>query len=683
VSKNPTGKSFTQAINEAQQRRIGEPKGETVRKDTQQDTQQNVQPEPPKSISPLNPLSERLARLRALAQQPTATAASEPVATVPDTSADAPDPGNTELSADEQMLDSVINGLDIVDMYNRWCDKAKVNPGNRRESIKCSCPNPSHPDKNPSAWMNREKGTGYCSGCNIGFDLWDIAAYRFGYPVPGYKTDKKMFRQLRDSIASDLGYAKYTTAGKTTYAKQNETQSESEAAPSTDSSLQDPCTNVVQLHAVAALPPDDEVASGPELKTASLDWRPLCAEGTFLDEWMRECTKDTCPEEFHFFDGLLAVGAAVGRNRTLSDIPEVTANLNVCLVGKSGTGKSRAKRHLRGLLHSALPFDPDVPFPTGTKIINPGSGEALIKEFEHLESDPYNPQAQKKLWPVRGYIEFDEMATLVTKGQRLGSSLKTLLMELYDAPQVLANTTVGGGRVIADRPFGLVMTTTQNRSIRGLLTASDSSSGFVNRWVFVTGPPKPQVSINTQILDFEPAVQLLKSIHAWATNAVKLTFTPSAFKLFDDFILKKVLPAKDKAEDNSDIFSRMDLLLKKIVVLLACNEKKTVIDDVVVERMILMYPYLCEVYGVVDMHMAESIAGEMATLVHGVIKSFQQRNNNKSPTSREIMQRLAPNKRDVEQLNKTLKLMCDLGIIEKEETRGKRGPATVRFGVAV
>lgn len=679
MSDSRKGQSFLQAIEEHKKKGSHKEKSEPAPEPAQQPTQQPAtQPAPNLPVGPVvNPLSQRLAQLRKMTAQPT-------VAPALDTSADAPDPGDTELSADEQMLDNIINGLDIVDMYNRWCGKMEVRPGNRKESIKCSCPNPAHPDKNPSAWMNREKGTGYCSGCNEGWDIWDLAAYRFGYPVPGYK-DKSLFRKLRDSIANDLGYAKYTTGGKSTYQKQvspdptptnpadalSNEQPDAGVTSSTDS-------NVVQLHLAPETEPEPEAA----VKIASLPWRDLVGEGTFLAAWMAETTKDTCPEEFHFFTGLLAIGAAVGRNRTLADIPEVVPNLNVCLVGKSGTGKSRAKRHLRELLHAALPFDPDIPFPTGTKITSPGSGEALVKEFQYEQEDPLNPQAPRKPWPIRVLIEYDEMATLIAKGQRVGSSLKSALIELYDAPRLLVNVTMGGGRVVADRPFGLVMTTTQNRSIRGVLNNSDDAAGFINRWAFVTGPPKKPVSINTQELNFDDAMMKLKSVHAWASNHVALKFTDSAFALFDEFILQKVIPAKDKSEDNSDILNRMDLLLKKVLVLLACNEKKNVIDDVVVRRMMLMYPYLCEVYGVVDMHMAESIAGEMAEAIHRAINMYYNRHG-RFPTAREISQRLPVGKRDIEKLNKTLKLMCELGVISKEEIQGKRGPVTVRFLIAV
>ncbi len=582
---------------------------------------------------------------------------------------DVPDVGEMTLSPDEQMLDRVIEGLDIVEMYNRWCGKMHVNAGNKTESIKCSCPNPAHPDKNPSAWMNRQKGTGYCSGCNEGFDLWDIAAWRFGYDVLGYKTDKKQFRDLRDSIATDLGYAKYTTAGKTRYEKAGEEQPEEKPVQP------DPvpaANNVIQLHAVPD-PPEE----GP---TPSFDWRTIVPEGTFLDEWMRETTKDTCPEEFHLFSGLMAVGAAVGRNRVLADIPDVVPNLNVCLVGKSGTGKSRAKRHLKEILHKALPFDTNMPFPSGVKMMMPGSGEALVKSFIYEQEDPSNAMGTKIHWPIRGYVEFDEMATLIAKGARVGSSLKTQLMELYDAPLSIGNDTVTGGTLMAERPFGIVMTTTQNKSIRGVLDAKDDASGFINRWVFVTGPSKPPVSINTLHLNFDAAASKLKALHLWASGVKRMEFTEPAFKKFDDFILKTVKPHQSRNEDESDILNRMDLLLKKIVVILACNLKLDIITEEVVDAMIKMYPYLCQVYGAVGVDLTRTEVGDMEEAILQSIATFTA-NHKRNPTMNEIRRYLAKGKRDIETIGKTLKLMCDTGMLNKEEFKPARGRSSVRFVV--
>src|ERR1051326_5307972 len=62
------------------------------------------------------------------------------------------------LSAEEEALDNAIKNLGIVEAYRIWCGKMQPKFGSgQKESIMCSCPNPAHPDKNPSAWMNRDK----------------------------------------------------------------------------------------------------------------------------------------------------------------------------------------------------------------------------------------------------------------------------------------------------------------------------------------------------------------------------------------------------------------------------------------------------------------------------------------------------------------------------------------------
>jgi hypothetical protein len=54
-----------------------------------------------------------------------------------------------------------------------------------------SCPIPGHADANPSAWVNTEKNVWYCGRCSQGGDVYDLAAFHFGMPVPGYKEGGK------------------------------------------------------------------------------------------------------------------------------------------------------------------------------------------------------------------------------------------------------------------------------------------------------------------------------------------------------------------------------------------------------------------------------------------------------------------------------------------------------------
>jgi hypothetical protein len=62
-----------------------------------------------------------------------------------------PEPPAAAISPQQQALDEFIKLISITDAYNRWAGKGFVQAGNRKDSIKVRCPNPAHPDNNPSA----------------------------------------------------------------------------------------------------------------------------------------------------------------------------------------------------------------------------------------------------------------------------------------------------------------------------------------------------------------------------------------------------------------------------------------------------------------------------------------------------------------------------------------------------
>jgi hypothetical protein len=187
-----------------------------------------------------------------------------------------------------------------------------------------------------------------------------------------------------------------------------------------------------------------------------INWRHIVPSETFLHAYLEATSIDDSPEEYHFWNGLVALGMAVGRMRTLEDSPEVTGNLYVCLTGGSGTGKSKSKRHLINVLHEALPYKKDDQPPYGARYIKGAqSGEVIIKCYQHEMLDPITNKPAG-FWPfIKGFLDFDELAELVGKSSRQGSTLKTTLMELYDGPRYLASTSMSHGTVMAEMPFRL------------------------------------------------------------------------------------------------------------------------------------------------------------------------------------------------------------------------------------
>lgn len=577
---------------------------------------------------PTGSLAERLAALKAqrpnlqLVPPPAEKKEDEAAAYVPQVF----DGDSVVLSAEELALDSEIVNLGIIEAYNRWCGKMHVGPTTQKESIKVRCPNPLHPDNSPSAWLNQDKGVYYCPGCAEGGDHWNMAAWHYGYPVPGYQKNPAMFRELREKIAGELGYKKYTTSAGTILSRTPPTvdpdpQENDEAATEDEPPPSVAKSNVVQLHIVE----DEDYAAAVGPAVPSIDWRSLVTPDTFLWAWMEETTKDTCPEEFHFWTGMMALGYGVGRNRVLLDNPKVVPNIFVCLTGPSGTGKSRARSHLKQVLVRAIPFDNNDPLPTGTKLAGtPGSGEVLVDMFVHNIEDPSSPSAPQKQWPIRVHLEFDEMSSLVARGSRSGSSLKPQLMEVYDAPYSISAASRGAGQASAPQPYGQVLTTTQNKSIREVVGAKDDAAGFINRWVFVTGPRKKQKAINLHITDYDEPVKYLKGVHNWAMTPKDVTFSPSALAAFENFY-EEVFALKDKTEESTAIFNRIDLLLKKLILLLAINERTELITEDHVAKLKALYPYLLETYGVVRTAMQTTETSDLESKIYQAVVRYYDR----------------------------------------------------------
>jgi hypothetical protein len=160
------------------------------------------------------------------------------------------------------------------------------------------------------------------------------------------------------------------------------------------------------------------------------------------------------PEEYHFWNGLLAVGLALGRDATLWDRRPIFGNLFVCLLGNTGDGKSRSFESLKDLLVKALPHRWDDPNSKGIRVVqSPASAEVLIHNFSKPVLDPTNPKVVSYYAPVRGLIDFNELSGLVGRTNRQGNVLKPTLMEFYDASGVISTSSMTTGTKEAWQPL--------------------------------------------------------------------------------------------------------------------------------------------------------------------------------------------------------------------------------------
>lgn len=577
------------------------------------------------------------------------------------------DLGDPGYQVDED-LEKAIASIGILEAYDKWCGKSKPQPRQGQvESIKVSCPMPGHADKDPSAWINTDKNTWYCGRCEDGGDTYDLAALHFNYPRPGYKEGEN-FHKLRTQMAEDFGYTvKQVPGGQIVY------KDVANSAPASTDQTEPASDNVVPLH------PEDEE---PELVTyPSIDWRSFVPEDTFLRAYLEACSNDDSPEEYHFWHGLLALGHAAGRNVSLDDHKPVFGNLLVCLLGASGVGKSRSRHWLDHVISTVLPWTGTGQTPSGVKLIPvPGSGEYLVKAFSFPVQDPVNP---KNFWyeSVNGIVDFDEMAALMSRANRQGSTLKTTIMGFADTR---ASVTIGSlthKDIIAERPYCSITATTQPRAVRGLLNKGDAGSGFLNRWIFAGGPEKSREVIGGKRsaigVDLKPAVEQLKSVKSWCAREKLIEWDDDAAEALTTFFKTMIYPAQ--RADQSDLLKRLDLMFKKMCLLFTINVKRDTVPVEAVQACINISEYLINCYGLLEENIGITQQQEIVADVMRVLRAVQKKQS-KGASVRDITRGLARKNYAPDQLKKALETMVALDMIELDKPKsGQVGRPTIRY----
>lgn len=648
-------------------------------------------------MTELSPFEAKLAAKRAaLEAEGRLAVPTPPTLPTPPPSLPTPPSGVTFMAPKrDETLDRVVDDLDIIAAYNQYAQKGIVDPGGRTESIKVRCPNPSHPDHNPSAWINTEKQTFMCATCGGG-DKFDIAAWYFSMPVPGYKQGRS-FHELRERIAASRGYTVSRSAGVTTITAPEVLQAGTdvpeavrevaevpadptvgpdgahiEVGPPVAPFVDAPLAAVTDIADHRAVPLElvDEIA---------LDWKPLCPPGTFLDIYMRQTVVDDVPEEYHFWNGLLAIAAALGRDATLQDLRPVYGNLFVCILGRTGAGKSKAKYLLDLLLHEALPYSITDPFSKGVLRANaPASAEALIWMFQKKIKDPSTGKEDN--FPVRGIVDYNELSSLVGRTQRSGNVLTPTLMQFYDMEPTVSTTSRTHGTELAVEPYACAVTTSQPKSLKGLLTQGDAASGALNRWFFAVGKSKPRIAVGGSMPDITPAIKPLKDIQGWATAVKQITWSQDALDSFTRFFVTTIEPTMKR--DETDLLSRLDLLCKKLVLLFTANMQHRQVQVESIDQMKHMFDYILQCYGVPGAQVGSTLQEEIRTDILKAVVSHQSRKG-VGPTARDINQLLKQRKHPLDIFNRTLKHMVEIEEINSEVVMpiGGRGRPATRYTV--
>ena len=613
------------------------------------------------------------------------------------------EPGYDRTEADDE-IDNLVDSIDIIEAYRRWCGKMTPNPRGKRESVMISCPKPEHPDRTPSAWLNLDKETWFCGSCQEGGDKFDIAAMFYGFPIPGYK-DGKNFPNLRRKIAEDLGYVIKRSLGGTEYLERVEVESETDSGPApkpasvsapepdisdTDSETgseepvveaSEPVVEISEpVSPVLVLPSVDDLEDEDIIEYPTIDWYEITPPDSFLRRWMEATRHDDLPEEFYFWLGMQALGLAAGRDTTLADAPPIYANLYICLFGKSGQGKSRAQRALTDLLREALPYDHDDPTSTGTYVVpTPGSAEALIDAFSKPIYDPSDPKKLMGHASVRGYVRFDELSSLTARGSRSGSVMKPTLMQFFDAEYKVELKTRGSGLALAQEPFATCTTSTQPKAVRELLTSTDADSGFLNRWIFACGRDKRKVSFGRRGIDITDSVEALRNARAWCSMNHSIDLTDAAYEVWDEFFHNVLEPAR--RDEEQPMLTRTDLHIKKIMLLFAIDRGERRVSAQTAQDAISLWEYLRRSYKMLGGEIGMGPLEEARAIVRDAIERYEHRY--KRAISRRELRNLISKKRvALEHYARVLKLMQEVGEIEEVLTKTSNGKTTERYKLA-
>lgn len=598
----------------------------------------------------------------------------------------------------DRVIDDTLSNISVLDAYRKWVGKEMDEKTlNRRESIMVSCPMPDHRDKHPSAFMNADSRTWFCGTCQVGGDIYDMAARYHQFPVPGHQ-EGATFHRLREAMAADFGthikrvanheeivWKEEPVAGESTGQQKPTPQVQTAPKP-----IQAPIPpqikslhemqgdNLATVTDIPVVPEDYE----PEIEVInypSLNWREIAPEGTFLYEYTKACSKDDSPEEYHFWNAMLALGHVAGRKVYLGDRKPVMGNLLLCMLGGTGIGKSKSRGYLNKVLSKVLPFETIGERASGVKVIPvPGSGEYLIKTFVHSYTDP---SAAKGVPPVisavNGIVDFDEFAALLARANRQGSTLKSTIMALADANPVVAIGSMTHGEFRAVDPFCSITASTQPKAIRTLVTKADAGSGFINRWLFVSGIAKEKQVFSEDNIDLSRAIDELTKLKGWCGSERRIGIEDDALPRVISFYKTTIYPKQET--DDTDLLARMDLMFKKFMLLLTINNREMKVTEDTLERIKPLFNYLVKCYALIHEEIGMTEAHMVGNDLLDVIRKHQEKHK-RGATTREIQRYLHRRKYTPTQIKQMLDNLVALDWVEIiKPAAGSMGRPTVRY----
>lgn len=634
------------------------------------------------------------------------------------------------LSEDAKQIDDLVAQLPMDEAIRMWGKPQSDFKRTSSQSVLIRCPNPEHPDRNPSANCDLEKGLFHCFSCDASGDKYTLAALHHGFGRD-YQNGKN-FVDLKKQVAVDLGYTITETGGQTVLTPPHLMPPQPAPQPvsfetnepeyiTTDSGLINPATGELIEPQQQTQPPQQiQPAQAPEPTSFAdieldeeptsrakpqLDWLPAGKNRSFIDRYMSCATKKGYPDSFGFAGALMCLGFVGNRNVKLQNKDPLHSGLGILTIAGTGAGKSRAMRDALNILGEVMPWrGAEMAMLTGGHIVEgtgvksipgAGSGENIIKQFDDTLSVPIGTNAdgstryEEKHYPVNGAISFEELSQLVSKAASTGSTLRMRIMNFLDGANHIASSSNTAGSFEANRPFAFVYTSVQPKMVSKLITENDDHSGFVNRFAIFTGDAKPYDPWDFTPVPMDEAEAALKELKDFwdGQGEVLVTYTSAGADAQGHYYNDVIAPLKDKG----GLTGRLDVLFWKLILLLCINECSLQATEDIVNKAIHLHRYFIETYHYVSGELydpssdREDDTGDMIVRRVKTVAEEKKAKGAQEPfeyaaTAKEIRysvkRRFAHFSSPPEALRRSLDGLCDIGLLVK-----LHGPRGARYGL--
>lgn len=614
-----------------------------------------------------------------------------------------PDAGPSGSNPVVQSSQDFLSRFSILDANTKWGKPGPVKKDRNGEWIRC--PNPAHEDKDPSGHitMDERGGAYYCFPCAEGGDKFTFYAYRNGYHPSDLK-NPPTFRKIATEMAESWGWqapidpnpdespgqSEPPDMGTEQVFPPNNPSAEDfevpkEVAPEVPgATLEDdtdegsPATAGGAQSDDAPLAPVVPMRGGTDdsiEKLIPIPWRDvLPGHDTFLYDYMSRTTVLDVPDEFLFWGGMTMLSMACGRDVVWNENPNIYANLFVAILAPTGSGKSRAMNLMREVLFNALPYDPADPRSPGALMGGtPASGEAIVATYAREMDDPLSPGTIVPA-KIRALWTIEELAGFVAKASTPSSTLSHTMIELYDNPPAMLHRKISGDKM-AIEPFGCAFTSSQPEAMREFLTRKEIINGLLNRWVLAQATPKRPHSSSIKV-DLDPSADMLRGIGGWVRSVPAGTIRHiepkrggAGFDAWDSLFYDRIVPLKG----DNPMLVRLDMTMRKIMMLLAVNERKASIDSEVVERAALLLPYLTQGYALAERSISLSKEDRVAEALERALRKF-------GPISEgRLRQRMKDNGYDWSTVDRVMRGLERTSILRMEYQNPKGGPKTTKL----